>query len=64
MHQNSAVSKALFISLYKVLYISDHKYRFLILKMIVFLEDIGYLVKLLSNPQAKQRPKNLENKQL
>ena len=29
--------------------ITDHKYRFWILKIPVFLADIGYLVKLLSN---------------
>ena len=29
--------------------ITDHKYGFWILKVIVFLVDIGYLIKLLSN---------------
>ena len=45
IHQNLAVSKA-FWENFKV---PDHKYQFQILRMITFLPDIVYLVKLLSN---------------
>ena len=45
MHQNTAVSKAL-LGEFKI---TDHKYRFWILKITAFLADIGYLAKLLSN---------------
>ena len=41
--------------------ITDHKYRFWILKVITFLVDILYSVKLLSNHEATLRPKNVEN---
>ena len=44
MHQNSTVSKAL-LGKFKI---NDHKYRFWILKIIVFLADKGYFVKLLN----------------
>ena len=38
--------------------INDHKYRFSILIIIVFLADIGYLIKLLSNHPATLSPEN------
>ena len=41
--------------------ITYSKYRFWILKIIVFLADIGYLVKLLSNHYATLSPLNFEN---
>ena len=41
--------------------ISDHEYSFSVLKIIVFLADIGYLVKLLSNHPATLSLENLEN---
>ena len=44
IHQNSAVPKH-----WENFKITDHKYQFLVLKIIVFLADIGYLMKLLSN---------------
>ena len=40
--------------------INDHKYRFSVLIIIVFLADIGYLVKLLSNHSATLSPENPE----
>ena len=42
--------------------IPDHKYEFRILKIIVFLTDVGYLVKLQSNHYTTLNPENLENK--
>ena len=57
MHQDSAVSKELL----KKTKITDQKYCFWILKIIVFFADIGYLVKLLSNRLGTLRQKNLEN---
>ena len=42
-HHNSAFSKVLL----EDIEITDHKYRFCILKIIAFLADIAYLVKLL-----------------
>ena len=57
MHQNSVVSKAL-VGKYKI---NNDKYRFWILKITIFLPNIGYLVKLLNNYEATLRPKNLEN---
>ena len=41
--------------------IIDHKFGFWILKIIIFLADIGYLVQLLSNHWANLSPKNLED---
>ena len=41
--------------------IIDYKYRFWILKITLFLTDIGYLVKLLINHSETLSPKNLEN---
>ena len=41
--------------------ISDHKYQFWILKIILFFAEIGHLVKLLSNHKATFSPENLEN---
>ena len=41
--------------------ITNHKYRSWILKIIVFLTEIGYLVKLLSNHQATLTPEKLKN---
>ena len=57
IHQNSALSKALLGNIK----ITDHKYRFWILKIIVFLEDIRYLVKLLDNHWASLSSGYLEN---
>ena len=45
MYQNTAISKAL-LGKFKI---TDHKYEFWFIKIIVFVADIGYLVKLLSN---------------
>ena len=41
--------------------ITDHKYWFWVLKIIVFLTDIGYLIKLLSNREANLSPEDLGN---
>ena len=41
--------------------ITDHKYRFWILQIIVFLVDIGYLVEPLNNHLATLSTKNHEN---
>ena len=41
--------------------ITDHKYWFSDLKIVVFLADIGYLVKLLSRHQVPLSPENLDN---
>ena len=40
---------------------TDHKYQFSVLKITVFLADIGYLVKLLSNHWKILIPEILEN---
>ena len=57
IHRNSAVSK-LYLENVKI---TDHKYRFWILKITEFLADIGYLVKLLNNDEASFSTKNFKN---
>ena len=67
LQQNSAFSKHGDIYLHAPKHyrenfkITDHKFLFWILKIIVFLADIGYLVKLLSIHEATLSPENLEN---
>ena len=55
--QNSTVLKALL----EKPWITVHKYQSWIPETIVFLADIGYLIKLLSNHKANLSPKNVEN---
>ena len=42
IHENSAASKHGDIYYWKIFKITDHKFRFWILNVIVFLADIGY----------------------
>ena len=58
IHQNSANLKNVIRKNSKI---ADHKNRFWILKIFVFLAGIGYSGKLLSNHWAASSPENLED---
>ena len=57
MHTKNKLSEKCYCKNYKI---AVQKYRFLIMRTAVFLADIGYLVKQLSNHYTTLCPKNLE----